>query len=95
MVRIFRWDPSKAAENIKKHGISFPEAVSAFADPMALLLDDPDHSQAEDREILVGHSRSLQLLVVASTERNGSTRIISARRATRRERQTYEEATTN
>lgn len=92
MSLVFQWDPKKAAANIRKHGVSFPEAMTAFQDPLARIHDDPDHSEGERREILVGHDASGRLLVVAITARGLAVRIISARPATRRERKDYEEA---
>lgn len=88
----FEWDPQKADENLKNHGISFEEAITAFADPLARIHDDPDHSQDEHREIIVGHSDSQRLLLVSFTERPPKVRIISARPATRRERHDYEQS---
>lgn len=89
----FVWDPGKAASNRRKHGISFEEALTVFGDPLARIHDDPHHSRAERREILVGHSAMGHLLLVSFAERKGVVRIISARRSTRRERQDYEEGT--
>ena len=89
----FVWDPKKAAENFQKHGIEFSEAVTVFADPLARIHDDPVHSVGEKREIIVGHSSSSQLLLVSFTERGRVVRLISVRRATRRERKDYEEFT--
>jgi uncharacterized protein len=88
----FEWDPRKAASNLSKHGVSFQEALKAFADPFARIFDDEDHSVEEQREIIIGHS-SKRLLVVCFTAQGESVRIISARRATRRERKEYEENT--
>jgi uncharacterized DUF497 family protein len=87
----FEWDPRKDASNQRKHGISFEEARTAFADEQALLLDDPDHSAHEDRFILLGLSMALRLLVVVHCYREtaDTIRIISARRATRLEREQY------
>ena len=87
----FSWDPKKAAGNWQKHGISFAEAATAFADPLSLSIADPDHSDDELRFILIGASIWQRLLVVAHAERGDEIRIISARLATRRERTTYEE----
>jgi uncharacterized protein len=87
----FEWDPEKAASNRKKHGISFEEAATAFADPVAVIFDDEFHSAEEQREIIIGHSDKNRLLLVSFTERRGAIRIISARRATKRERKDYEE----
>lgn len=77
---------------MKDHGVSFEEAVTVFQDPLAKIHDDPDHSTDERRDILVGHSRRGSLLVVSVVDRGGNIRVISARRATRRERRDYEEA---
>jgi uncharacterized DUF497 family protein len=87
----FTWDPRKAATNLRKHGVSFPEAASAFADPLSITIPDPDHSLDEDRFLLIGRSVRQHLVVVAHVERGDIIRIISARTASRRERQTYEE----
>ena len=89
----FEWDPAKATRNVAKHGVSFPEAATVFGDPLAMTYFDPDHSKDEDRFITFGHSNSGQLLVVSHTDREDGIRIISARRATRRERKAYEEGT--
>jgi len=87
------WDPSKAASNAKKHGVSFDEAATVFCDRNARLIHDPDHSQEEDRFLLLGLSAKLRLIAVAHSYRKGGTeiRIISARKATRGERGQYEE----
>lgn len=85
------WDPDKAAENIRRHQVSFEEAETVFDDPLARTFPDPEHSEGETRSIDIGYSARRRLLVVSSTERQGRTRIISARRATRRERRSYEE----
>ena len=87
------WDPAKNVENKRKHGISFEEASSVFADERALLLADPDHSTEEDRFILMGFSDSLRMLVVCHCYRRGDQiiRIISARKATKSERAVYSE----
>jgi uncharacterized DUF497 family protein len=87
----FGWDPRKAANNRRKHGVSFEEAGSAFADPLSVTIADPDHSEAEERFLLLGLSGRQRLLVVAHAERGDEVRIISARLATRRERRVYEE----
>ena len=86
----FEWDPRKAAAGRRKHRVSFPEAVTAFADPLSITIDDPDHSIDEDRFILIGATAAGRVVVVAHTFRDESVRIISARLATRRERKTYE-----
>jgi len=93
MITRFTWDPTKAASNPRKHGVSFEEALTVFGDPLARIHDDPFHSDREGREIIVGHSTRGRLLLVHFTERPGVIRLISARRATRHERQDYEEAT--
>jgi len=92
----FEWDPRKAALNLRKHGVGFSEAETAFADEAALLLDDPDHSTAEDRFILLGTSARGRLLVVVHTYRAAEAvvRIISARKADRLERRGYQERDT-
>lgn len=87
----FEWDPEKATRNIAKHRVSFPEAETVFADPLALDVPDPEYSLGEERFILVGRSFRQRLLVVAYTEMVDSVRIISAREATRHERRAYEE----
>jgi uncharacterized DUF497 family protein len=86
----FEWDPDKADRNLVKHGVSFHEAATVFGDPLAVTYFDPDHSEAEDRFLTFGHSNTGELLVVSHTDRDDRTRIISARRVTRRERKTYE-----
>ena len=86
----FVWDPKKAAENRRKHGVDFGEAITLFADPLARIHDDPVHSVGERREIIVGHSSKSRLLLVSFTEREHVVRVISARRATRHERKEYE-----
>ncbi len=87
----FEWDSAKAATNLRKHGVSFAEATTVFGDQFALNLPDPAHSAKEDRFLILGLSRQHRLLVVAYAERGSHTRLISARRATRRERTQYEE----
>jgi uncharacterized DUF497 family protein len=87
----FEWDKEKAASNQKKHQVSFEEAATVFADPLAAIFDDEVHSDEEQREIIVGHSAKNRLLLVCFTERAGAIRIISARRATKKERRDYEE----
>lgn len=88
----FEWHPGKAAANLSKHRISFEEAITVFADPLARIHVDPDHSEGDDRKIIVGHSNQGKLLLVAFTERQARIRLISARRATRQERKDYEES---
>ena len=88
---IYEWDPKKAKANLRKHGVSFEEALTAFADPLARIFDDEDHSVEEQREIIVGYSAKERLLVVCFTAQGESVRIFSARKATRREKKEYEE----
>ena len=87
----FSWDPRKAASNDRKHGVSFEEAVTAFADSLSLTITDPKHSGSENRFVLLGLSANSRLLVVAHVERGDDIRLISARLASRRERIEYEE----
>jgi uncharacterized DUF497 family protein len=86
----FEWNPEKARRNLKKHGVSFDEAVTAFYDPLSATFDDPDHSDDEQRYITIGFSSQGHLLVVGHTERGEIVRIISARPATARERKKHE-----
>jgi uncharacterized protein len=88
----FEWDPAKAAINLRRHGVSFEEASTAFADPLGMLRADPDHSFGEQRYLLLAESSRRNLLVVSFAERPPRTRLISARRATARERRQYEES---
>lgn len=87
----FEWDQAKAAANLRKHGVDFVEAQSAFADERARIIPDPDHSESEDRFILLGLSLNLRLLVVCHCyrENNNTIRIISARKATKPEARQY------
>lgn len=87
----FEWDERKATANLRKHGVSFDEAKSAFHDDNAKIIDDPDHSEEEDRFILLGLSSALRLLVVCHCYRceEGVIRIISARKATTNETKCY------
>jgi hypothetical protein len=87
----FEWDESKATANLKKHGVSFEEAKTVFDNVLAVIFDDEAHSLDEQREIIIGHSRRNRLLLVSFTERPNAIRIISARIATRREREDYEQ----
>lgn len=87
----FEWDELKADANLKKHGVRFEEAKTVFDNPLAVIFDDAAHSTDEQREIIVGHSQENRLLLVSFTERSNSIRIISARLATRREREDYEQ----
>ena len=87
----FEWDSRKATTNIRKHGVSFDEASTVFDDPLAAIFDDETHSTAEVRALIIGHSVAGRLLLVGFTERPGARlRLISARVATKRERQDYE-----
>lgn len=87
----FEWDPKKAAENLRKHRVAFEEGSTVFADPLAITFPDPDHSVGERRSLTFGLSIEGRLLVVNHTDRRGTVRIISARRAVRGERRIYEE----
>jgi hypothetical protein len=87
----FEWDETKARTNLKKHGVSFAEATTVFGDSFAVTIDDPLHSIDEERFVTIGYSEAQRLLVVVHTDRGDNIRIISARTATRRERQTYEQ----
>jgi uncharacterized protein len=89
----FEWVGSKAASKLKKHRVSFDEAVTVLYDPLAATFGDPDHSQEESRLITVGYSGRGRVLVVSHVERGGATRLISARRATSRERKRHEAET--
>ncbi|MBE9063450.1 BrnT family toxin [cf. Phormidesmis sp. LEGE 11477] len=88
----FEWDGQKARQNERKHGISFEEAKTAFEDTNARLLYDPDHSQEEERYVLLGVSTVLRILVVCHVYRYGddTIRIISARKANKQEKQQYQ-----
>lgn len=87
----FEWDPKKADSNLKKHAVSFQEAASVLGDALSITYPDPDHSARENRFITVGMSRSGMVLMVAHTDRGHNIRIISARKAARKERRYYEE----
>jgi uncharacterized DUF497 family protein len=87
----FEWDARKADTNFKKHGVTFEEACSVFIDPLSATGADPDHSFGEQRFVIFGMSSLDRLLVVAHAEREDAIRIISARPATRAERNLYEE----
>ena len=89
----FEWDSHKDASNRKKHGVSFEEAKTSFYDSNARLINDPDHSDDEDRFILLGFSERLKLLVVSHCYRESSSviRIISARKANKKEQALYKE----
>ena len=87
----FAWDQAKAAENLRRHGVPFEEACSVFADENARLKHDPDHSQREDRFVLLGFSAKLRMLIVCHAYRQNDDviRLISARKAAPRERKEY------
>ena len=89
----FEWDATGASDNQRKHGVSFHEACTVFADPLAMLMPDPDHSLQEERYLVLGTSVAGRLLVVSHTERPPRTRLISARPATHHEWTQYEEDT--
>jgi uncharacterized protein len=87
----FSWDPRKAVANLRKHGVAFEEASTAFGDPLSITVPDPDHSADEERFVLIGVSNQQRLLVVIHGERSEEeVRLISARLANRRERRDYE-----
>ena len=87
----FEWDPRKEGQNRQRHGVSFAEGETVFSDEHAVLIDDPDHAEEEDRFLLLGLSARLRVLVVVHCYRaeNAVIRIISARKATRKERDMY------
>ena len=89
----FDWGPTKATENLKKHRVSFHEAATVLQDPLSTSFPDEMHSEDETRFVTIGVSTRGRVLVVAHTERNDTIHIISARRATRRERAFYEQGT--
>lgn len=91
MSPLFEWDPEKAEANYAKHRVSFEEALTVFSDPLAFIFDDEEHAEDETREIIIGRSLNQRLLLVCFTERNTAIRLFSARRATKKERQDYEE----
>ena len=86
----FEWDENKASKNISNHKVSFEEAITVFNDQLYIDFFDPDHSGNEDRYIRVGQSNKDRILIVSYTERTNVIRVISAREATKRERQDYE-----
>jgi uncharacterized protein len=87
---LFEWDQNKAKENLEIHGVSFDEAGTAFRDALSLTIYDPLHSEEEDRFILLGNSHKNRLLVVVHTVREDNIRLISARKASKKERKQYE-----
>lgn len=90
---IYEWDPKKAKANLRKHGVAFEEAATVFLDPLAVTFPDPDHSDEEDREITIGLTKKRRVVFLSHCPRGDRTRIIGARRATRKERKQYEEGT--
>jgi uncharacterized DUF497 family protein len=87
----FEWDERKAAKNRLKHGVSFEEASTAFGDPLSITIEDPLHSEDENRLVLIGKSEWFNTLVVVHLEKKDTIRIISARKASKKERKVYEE----
>ncbi|MGZ8496263.1 MAG: BrnT family toxin [Candidatus Binatia bacterium] len=86
----FEWDRKKAANNFRKHKVSFDEAVTVFYDPLSATFNDPEHSIGEERYISIGYSSTRRLLVVSYSERDDGIRIISARRANTKEKRRHE-----
>ena len=86
----FEWNRAKAAANVRKHGVTFEEATTVFSDPLSLTIEDVPHSRGEERFVTLGQSVQGRLLVVVHTDRKLRSRLISARRANRRERSDYE-----
>jgi uncharacterized DUF497 family protein len=89
----FEWDDGKARLNRRKRDVAFDEAATVFVNPLARIFDDEAHSVEEKREIIIGHSSSNRLLLVCFTQRGNMIRMISARKATKKERSDYEENT--
>ena len=88
---IYEWDAGKAAINLKKHGIDFTEAATVFLDPLAITYQYPDHSEGEQRYITAGESSRGRVILVSHLDRDDRIRIISARKATRKEAHAYRE----
>jgi uncharacterized protein len=88
---IFEWNPEKAKSNLAKHNVSFEEASSVFANPLSETFDDPDHSEVEQRFIIIGHSDNERLLFISHADDGKKVRIIGAREVTRAERNQYEQ----
>lgn len=86
----FEWDKRKAVSNIKKHGVPFEEASTVFGDPLSLTIQDPIHSNKEERYVTIGLSAKFRIIVVIHTDRGDNIRIISARLATKEEKNNYE-----
>jgi hypothetical protein len=93
MALSFEWDPAKAAANLAKHGVRFEVAATAFGDPHSLTIPDPKHSQTENRLVLLGQTGDGSIVVVVHVERGDRIRLISARRASRKERINYGQET--
>jgi uncharacterized protein len=91
MQTLFEWDEDKARSNVRKHGVSFDEAQTVFTDEFSITIPDPEHSDEEERLLILGLSHRKHLLVVIYTERGKRIRLISARKANRKERKEYEE----
>ena len=91
----FEWNTEKAEKNIRKHGISFQEALTVFQDALSLAYPDTDHSADEDRYLIIGLSSFGNVLVISHTFRTDNIRIISARKATKKERHFYETESTH
>lgn len=87
----FEWDKRKELANIRKHGVSFHEASTVFLDPLSMTFFDPDHAEDEDRYITLGMTKNGRLLFVSHADRGDRVRIISAREASKLERNGYEE----
>lgn len=88
---IYEWDPEKAKTNRRKHRVSFEEAATVFLDALAITYPDPAHSEEESREITIGYSAKLRVIFLAHMNRGARIRIITARKATAKERKQYEE----
>ena len=88
---VYEWDSGKATANLKKHQVAFAEAATVFLDPFAVTYQDPDHSEGEHRYVTVGESSRRRVILVAHLDRGNRIRIISARRATRKETHEYAE----
>lgn len=91
MALFFEWDNRKAQSNKRKHGVTFGEASTVFGDPLSVTIPDPGHSAGEDRFVTIGLSVNNRLIVVVHTDRDDIIRVISARKATRHEREQYEQ----
>ena len=87
----FEWEPEKDRDNLAKHGISFDEASTVFGDPLAVTIDDPDHSTEERRFVTTVYSTRQRIIIVVHTDRDDSVRLISAREVTPAERRVYEQ----